>query len=90
MNAKSAELGVRDQINLQFSKQVFKFHEEKIEILKSGEDLPKHMDQDVPEMLVQMEKEEKSRMFNPFLELKGFFMINFLIYKSFINQFLFL
>ena len=90
MNAKSSELGVRDQINLQFSKQVFKFQEEKIEILKSGEELPKNMDQDVPEILVKMEKEEKSRMFNPFLELKGFFMINFLIYKSFINQFLFL
>ena len=79
MNAKSSELGVQDQINLQFSKQVFKFHKEKIEILKSGEDLPKHMDQDVPEILVKMEKEEKSRMFNPFLELKGLFMINFLI-----------
>jgi len=90
LNAKSSELGVRDQINLQFSKQVFKFQEEKIKILKSGEELPKNMDQDVPEILVKMEKEEKSRMFNPFLEIKVLFMINFLIYKSFINQFPFL
>ena len=90
MNAKSSELGVRDQINLHFSKQVFKFQEEKIEILKSGEELPKNMDQDVPEILVKMENEEKSRMFNPFLELKGLFLINFLISKSFINHLLFL
>ncbi|KAA1091010.1 hypothetical protein PGT21_020568 [Puccinia graminis f. sp. tritici] len=72
LNKKSSELAVRDQINLKFSNQLFHFQEEKIALIESGEELPEHMDQDIPQKLVDMEENEPKRMFSPFLELKGF------------------
>ncbi|POW14591.1 hypothetical protein PSTT_02767 [Puccinia striiformis] len=72
LDKKSAELAVRDQINLKFSRRVFDFQQEKIALLSTGEELPTHMMQDVPQELLDMEENELQRMFNPFLKLKGF------------------
>ncbi|KAI9625284.1 hypothetical protein KEM48_010973 [Puccinia striiformis f. sp. tritici PST-130] len=72
LNKKSAKLAVRDQLNLKFSKQVFAFQAEKISLLAAGEELPPHMDQDIPQKLVDMEKDEPLRMHNSFMRLKGF------------------
>ncbi|EFP93436.2 uncharacterized protein PGTG_19239 [Puccinia graminis f. sp. tritici CRL 75-36-700-3] len=72
LNKKSSDLAVRDQINLTFCKQLFDFQEKKLNILQAGEELPPDMDQDVPQVLVDMEKNEYKRMFSPYLELKGF------------------
>ncbi|EFP84007.1 uncharacterized protein PGTG_09720 [Puccinia graminis f. sp. tritici CRL 75-36-700-3] len=72
LNAKSAKLAVRDQINLRFSKQVFNFQSEKIALLAAGEELPTRFEQDIPQKLVDMEEKEPKRMFNAYLELKGF------------------
>jgi hypothetical protein len=71
-NTTSAELAVRDQINLKFAKQLFHFESEKIAILQENDKLPAHMDQAMPQSLIDLEKNEPNRMFNPFLELKGF------------------
>ncbi|EFP82632.1 uncharacterized protein PGTG_08828 [Puccinia graminis f. sp. tritici CRL 75-36-700-3] len=75
LDKKSAEFGVRDQINRKFSKQLFKFDAKKLELLENGEELPTHMDQEIPQELVDMEEKEPKRMFNSFLELKGFDMV---------------
>ncbi|KAI7952858.1 hypothetical protein MJO29_008489 [Puccinia striiformis f. sp. tritici] len=72
LNKKSAQLAVKDQLNLKFSKQVFAFQAEKISLLAAGEELPCHMDQDIPQKLVDMEKDEPMRMHNSFMWLKGF------------------
>ncbi|OAV88550.1 hypothetical protein PTTG_29003 [Puccinia triticina 1-1 BBBD Race 1] len=48
---------------------------EKIAILQEEEELPRHMDQAVPQVLVDMEKNEPDKMFNQFLRLKGFDMV---------------
>ncbi|EFP92502.1 uncharacterized protein PGTG_18327 [Puccinia graminis f. sp. tritici CRL 75-36-700-3] len=75
LDKKSAEFGVRDQINRKFSKQLFKFDAKKLELLENGEELSTHMDQEIPQELVDMEEKEPKRMFNSFLELKGFDMV---------------
>ncbi|POW18334.1 hypothetical protein PSHT_05903 [Puccinia striiformis] len=72
LNKKSAKLAVRDQLNLKFSIQVFAFQAEKISLLAAGEELPPHMDQDIPQKLVDMEKHEPLRMHNSFMRLQGF------------------
>ncbi|KAA1109150.1 hypothetical protein PGTUg99_003972 [Puccinia graminis f. sp. tritici] len=51
LDKKSAEFGVRDQINRKFSKQLFKFNAKKLELLENGEELPTHMDQEIPQEL---------------------------------------
>ncbi|KAA1102937.1 hypothetical protein PGTUg99_037473 [Puccinia graminis f. sp. tritici] len=71
LNKKSSDLAVRDQINLTFCKQLFDFQEKKLNILQAGEELPPDMDQDVPQVLVDMEKNEYKRMFSPYLQLKA-------------------
>ena len=65
-------MGVQDQINLKFSKQLFAFQAEKILLLENDEELPDHMKKEITQELLDMEKNEPKRMFNPFLELKGF------------------
>ncbi|KAI7940677.1 hypothetical protein MJO28_012962 [Puccinia striiformis f. sp. tritici] len=70
LNKKSAKLAVRDQLNLKFSIQVFAFQAEKISLLAAGEELPPHMDQDIPQKLVDMEKHEPLRMHNSFMRLQ--------------------
>ncbi|OAV89021.1 hypothetical protein PTTG_28844 [Puccinia triticina 1-1 BBBD Race 1] len=58
-NTRSAKLAVRDQINIKFAKQLFNFEEEKIAILQADEELPPHMDQPIPQVLVlDMEKND--------------------------------
>ncbi|KAI7936801.1 hypothetical protein MJO28_015700 [Puccinia striiformis f. sp. tritici] len=64
LDKKVAELAVRDQINLKFSRQ-------------TGEELPFHMIQDVPQELLDMEENELQRMFNAFLWLKGYIMLDY-------------
>ncbi|EFP91328.2 uncharacterized protein PGTG_16982 [Puccinia graminis f. sp. tritici CRL 75-36-700-3] len=75
LDKKSAEFGVRDQINRKFSRKLFKFDAKKLELLENGEELPTHMDQEIPQELVDMEEKEPKRMLNSFLELKGFDMV---------------
>ncbi|EFP94111.1 uncharacterized protein PGTG_20148 [Puccinia graminis f. sp. tritici CRL 75-36-700-3] len=72
LRVESSKLAVQDQLNLKFSKQVFDFQAEKIALVARGEELPTHMEQDIPQKLVYMEEKEPKRMFNPYLELKGF------------------
>ena len=72
MANKSAQLGVCDHINSKFSKQIFKFKAEKKALLKTGTELPDCMKQEVPQTLVDLEKDNITEMFNPFLELKVF------------------
>jgi hypothetical protein len=50
-----------------------KFDSEKLDLLEDGKELPDHMDQAIPQDLEDMEKNEYSRIFNPYLELKGFY-----------------
>ncbi|EHS62789.1 uncharacterized protein PGTG_22701 [Puccinia graminis f. sp. tritici CRL 75-36-700-3] len=75
LDKKSADLGVRDQINRKFAKQLFKFDAKKVQLLEDGEELSSDMDQEVPQELVDMEDKEPKRMFNPYFELKGFDMV---------------
>ncbi|KAI9603386.1 hypothetical protein KEM48_001372 [Puccinia striiformis f. sp. tritici PST-130] len=72
LNKKSAELAVRDQIIQKNSRKGFDFQQDKIAWLHTGEVLPTHMIPDVPQVLLEMEKKELQRMFNPFVKLKGF------------------
>jgi hypothetical protein len=69
------ELGVRDKINCKFSQQLINFQNEKIKILQDKGELPEDMDREIPTRLEDMEKEDVSRMFNPFLKLKGYILI---------------
>ncbi|EFP86454.2 uncharacterized protein PGTG_12410 [Puccinia graminis f. sp. tritici CRL 75-36-700-3] len=72
---ESAKLAIRDQINLKFCKELFAFEAEKTAILQEGEELPHHMDQEIPQKLVDMEENQPKKMFNQFLDLKGFDMV---------------
>ncbi|EFP86785.2 uncharacterized protein PGTG_13167 [Puccinia graminis f. sp. tritici CRL 75-36-700-3] len=74
LNKKSSKLAARDAINLKFSEQVFKFEAEKIGLLQREEELPPEIEQSIPQKLLDMEENESKRLFNPFLELKGFDM----------------
>jgi hypothetical protein len=78
LNKKSADLGVRDQINQKFAKELIRFQEDKVAILQHEEELPEDMDQPIPQNLVNMEKNALGRLFNPFLELKGLFSLSYL------------
>ena len=51
-----------------------------LSMLKEDEELPEHMAQELPQHLVKMEKDAPTRMFNPFLELKGYGF--FLVFKN--------
>jgi hypothetical protein len=82
LRVKSSKLAVQDQLNLKFSKQVFDFQAEKIVLVARGEELPTHMEQDIPQKLVDMEEKEPKRMLNPYLELKGFYLFDFFFFKS--------
>ncbi|OAV94829.1 hypothetical protein PTTG_05188 [Puccinia triticina 1-1 BBBD Race 1] len=78
LDAKSAELGVRDQVNRKFCKKIFKFEAEKISLLAAlddGKDLPDHMNQEFRQELLELEEHNYNKMFNQFLELKGFDMV---------------
>ncbi|KAA1126543.1 hypothetical protein PGTUg99_026820 [Puccinia graminis f. sp. tritici] len=72
---ESAKSAVRDQINLKFCKELCAFEAEKTAILQEGEELPPHMDQEIPQKLVDMEENQPKKMFNQFLDLKGFDMV---------------
>jgi hypothetical protein len=72
LNKRSAELAVQDQINWNFTNQLIKFEEEKLAILENKEELPEEMDKPIPPDLINMEDNAPQRLFNPFLELKGF------------------
>jgi hypothetical protein len=86
-NSKCAELAVRDQINLKFVQQLFHFESEKIKILSENEELPPHMDQAMPQSLLDMEKNDPTRLFNPFLELQGSLFCFFFKKSRFISDF---
>jgi hypothetical protein len=80
LDKESAKLGVRDQINRTFCKKLFEFNAEKIDLLENEQELPDHMDQEIPQDIMDMEENEFSRMFNPFLELKGSYFTFFIKY----------
>ncbi|PLW22365.1 hypothetical protein PCASD_15908 [Puccinia coronata f. sp. avenae] len=75
LNKKSLEFGVRDQINQKFAKQLFDYKAERVAIIKSGEELPEDMTNEIPQKLVDMEKNNPEKLFNPFLKLRGFDMV---------------
>jgi hypothetical protein len=77
LSSKSAYLAMQDPINLKFAKQLFQFEAEKMQMLQENDELPPHMNQAIPQKLVDMEKNEPHRMYNLFLELKGLFSLFF-------------
>jgi hypothetical protein len=90
-NSQCAKLAVQDQINLKFVQQLLHFEAEKIKILAENKELPPHIDQAMPQKLVDIEKNEPHRMFNLFLELKGLLSLFFFLMENldFISNFLF-
>ncbi|EFP81051.1 uncharacterized protein PGTG_07303 [Puccinia graminis f. sp. tritici CRL 75-36-700-3] len=75
LNTESAKLAFRDQMNLKFCKQLFEFESKKIATLEEDGELPPEMDQPIPQTLVDLEEKEPDRMFNRFLDLRGFDMV---------------
>ena len=82
-------MGVWDWINLKFSKRTTSLQQYKNLLLKEGKEIPQNMEQEICQHLVYLEKNKPKKMFNPLLELKGFFYFfdnSLLLENDFVNS----
>ncbi|KAI9609519.1 hypothetical protein H4Q26_007476 [Puccinia striiformis f. sp. tritici PST-130] len=64
--------GVRDQINPHFAAEIYQLKKQKKKLTKNKEPIPQNMKSDIPQHILDIEKDNPDDLFNPFLELEGF------------------
>ncbi|KAI9617016.1 hypothetical protein H4Q26_010654 [Puccinia striiformis f. sp. tritici PST-130] len=64
--------GVRDQINRHFAAEIYQLKKQKKKLTKNKEPIPQNMKCDIPQHILDIEKNNPDDLFNPFLELEGF------------------
>ncbi|KAI7954447.1 hypothetical protein MJO28_004847 [Puccinia striiformis f. sp. tritici] len=62
--------GVRDQINPHFAAEIYQLKKQKKKLTKNKEPIPQNMKSDIPQHILDIEKDNPDDLFNPFLELE--------------------
>ncbi|PLW54463.1 hypothetical protein PCANC_05636 [Puccinia coronata f. sp. avenae] len=69
---RSIEYGVRDHLNCQFASEIYTSTKLRKKLTKQNMPIPEHLKSDIPQHIVDLDRDDPGSLLSPYLKLNGF------------------